>query len=242
MHACTRFSERVFIQDKHTRSLLKEFCIKGITQLEWNELSDQLLPKFAPSIGLLFQHLKAEINISSLPLVSCPNMWSKFISALACPSPVCALVHPSDKVFTLLRKIVSEDITRDPISMQLLQQEIPVIFDLLNKNSGNLPRKCLTTIIEVMISKASAPFSAAEVEDSPDTSLNVEPVLQELAYFPSLPKVRSRGLYSADQHTTKGVKCTKQSSGHPSLLPGIFTLFCPHGKFPLFVHGIITLI
>lgn len=153
--------------------MLKDFCTKEITPVEWNELS-QLLSKFAPSIGLLFQHLEAENNTSALPLVSCPKIWSKFIGALACPSPVCALVHPRDEVFTVLRKIVSED-----VSMKLLQEEIPVMFDLL-KNCGHLPRKCLASIIEVMISKASAPFSAA------DSPINVKPDTSN-QYYRNLP-------------------------------------------------------
>ena len=61
-------------------------------------------------------------------------------------------------------------------------------------------------------------------------NLKDEDVMHELAYFPCLPKIRDRGFYDIDS-SSKAVGCTKQSSGHPTLLPGIFTVYCPHGKY-----------
>lgn len=86
-----------------------------------------------------------------------------------------------------------------------------------------------------IIEKAKALFTSEnyKAEAEPEN----KSILEELAYFPSLPKVRARGTFEADQHNNKVIKCTKQSSGHPSLLPGIFTLFCPHGEFNECMHG-----
>lgn len=55
--------------------------------------------------------------------------------------------------------------------------------------------------------------------------------LNDNSFFPSLPIQRSRGTYEMD---LKGCKksshdCNKKSRGHPSLLPGVFCLFCEHG-------------
>ena len=52
-----------------------------------------------------------------------------------------------------------------------------------------------------------------------------------LCYFPNLPQYRGRGKYAADRQKTShpGDSCRKASYSHPSLSPGIFTLFCPHG-------------
>ena len=61
-------------------------------------------------------------------------------------------------------------------------------------------------------------------------SLPEEEQLRSLCYFPSLPRVRIRRCFEADTDR-KTVVCTKKSSGHPSLLPGIFTIFCPHGLY-----------
>ena len=50
-------------------------------------------------------------------------------------------------------------------------------------------------------------------------------------FFPNLPQYRGRGKYAADRQKTShpNDSCRKASYGHPSLFPGIFTLFCPHG-------------
>ena len=227
--AFTRFSERVFVPDKTTRSLLKKFSKKGLLHDEFIRL-DQLLSIHAPSLTSLFGLFKQEINMS-LELLACPREWSSFIEALSSSSPVCALLHPGDKVIDLVKRIPAEDLTKDPTNMEALQKEVPVLFDILAKVS-HLPTKALIPVIDAMVKKAESPFtpkqdgSIKEVDLPPPV---VSSVLQDLAYFPSLPEVRGRGMYSSDRSTcVKG--CTKQSTGHPSLLPGIFTLFCPHGE------------
>lgn len=208
-----------------TRCLLSEFCKKGITPDAFSEL-EELISIHASSLAPLLQHVKFEMN-SSLPTLTCPREWSKFICALASSSPVCALVHPSEKVFDLLKKLTTEDITINSTSMQLLQQEIPVLFDVLS-NTSHLPRKSLIPLIHAIIERASAPFTSNTPNS--ETAPDEKTILEELAFFPNLPKVRGRGMFEVDRHTYKEMKCTKQSSGHPSLLPGIFTLFCPHGE------------
>ena len=53
-------------------------------------------------------------------------------------------------------------------------------------------------------------------------------------FSPSLPRIRNRRHYVADVGKKSKVQlCTKRYTGHPSLTPGIFTLFCPHGMFLL---------
>ena len=219
----------MFIQDAKTRRLLNQFCTKGISPSGYSELEKAL---DASSLAPLLQHLKSEMN-TLLPTVVCPCEWSKFIRALASSSPVCALVHPNERVFDLLKKLITEDITSDPTSMLLLQQEVPVLFDLLS-NCSHLPKKTMTPLIHAIVDRASAPF----VSESSDSNAipDQKSILEELAFFPNLPKVRARGIFKVDSHTCHEIKCTKQSSGHPSLLPGIFTLFCPHGEFNQQLH------
>ena len=50
-----------------------------------------------------------------------------------------------------------------------------------------------------------------------------------MAFFPQLPVIRSRGSYRADRVRKEKI-CTKHTTGHPSLLPGVFVMFCQHGK------------
>ena len=129
-------------------------------------------------------------------------------------------------------------LTANPTDMQMLQKEVPILFDLLS-GVRNLPKKCLIPLIEMIIEKAGAPFTNDDITETMPPDNKTE--LQELAYFPSLPKVRGRGMFTADCRQCKVAKCTKQSSGHPSLLPGIFTLFCPHGECIILSNSVCTM-
>ena len=60
-----------------------------------------------------------------------PKVWCGLIAALATPSPVCALVYPSDKLFQLLEGMKSENITVDPACSYANVATIPVLFELL---------------------------------------------------------------------------------------------------------------
>lgn len=152
----------------------------------------------------------------------CGVVW--LLHALATPSPVCALVHPSDKLFHLLERMKSENITVNPVAMQMLQQEIPVLFELL-RLLKYVPTKVLSPLIAALIEKSAAPFSS-------DSNHSVTSVcaakMEPLSFFPQLPSIRSRGTYTADRTNTTKKICAKHH-GHPTLLPGIFTSFCQHG-------------
>ena len=52
----------------------------------------------------------------------------------------------------------------------------------------------------------------------------------DIAYFPSLPVVRARGIYVIDKKQQTDM-CRKSNCRHSTLLPVIFTIFCPHGNF-----------
>lgn len=172
----------------------------------------------------LMDYLKADVITSSVTLMP-PKVWCGLIAALATPSPVCALVHPSDKIFHLLERMKSENITVDPVAMQTLQQEIPVLFELL-RLLKYVPTKVLSPLIAALIEKSAAPFSS-------DSNHSVTSVcaakMEPLSFFPQLPSIRSRGTYTADRTNTTKKICAKHHHGHPTLLPGIFTLFCQHG-------------
>ena len=168
----------------------------------------------------------------TFPTVKCPSEWAQLLSALASPSPVCRLIHPSEQLFGILRQLQSKDITKDIQSMMILQTEVPILFDLLG-HVNHIPVQCLSQLINELIEKSLAPFGI----DSSKSDMAKSDVINEdseLSYFPCLPKVRVRGSYSID--SSRFVGCTKQSGGHPTLLPGIFTVHCPHGELTIRVQ------
>lgn len=77
-----------------------------------------------------------------------------------------------------------------------------------------------------MHEKAKLPYINAEEHDGP--AVGLQGATSNLSYFPGLPKHRDRGNYKQDQTKTAG-RCNKEYRGHPSLLPGVFTVFCQHG-------------
>lgn len=71
--------------------------------------------------------------------------------------------------------------------------------------------------------KAEAPFVGDFKDETPSTSSD-----SDMAFFPQLPVIRSRGSYRADRVRKEKI-CTKHTTSHPSLLPGVFVMFCQHG-------------
>lgn len=219
---CTRFKERVFISHKRTRSLLKQFAKSGVSSAEFAELLD-LLGCNATSLADLIQFLDCKQGM--FDTYKCPVEWSAFLSALASASPVCGLLHPSEKAINLLTKMKTTCISHCPTDMECLQQELPVLFELIR--SKTFPQRLLSPIIEDLIEKSTAPF---KTEVKADMSLSETSTAQELSFFPSLKVHRKRRIYPADGSSGSQAVCTKKSQRHPSLLPGIFTLYCQHGK------------
>ena len=102
-------------------------------------------------------------------------------------------------------------------------------FQLLSP-PGNFPRQIMSPVLDVLKRVTLAPFGEVTVDNS--TSLvNGE---ETLCFFPSLPRIHNRRHYEADVDT-KVHLCTKKYTTHPSLTPGIFTLFCPHGVYNIMI-------
>ena len=226
---CTRFRERVFIAHKKTRTLLKQFAKSGLASAEFLELMD-LLGCYAASLAELIQFLNCKEG--TFGTYKCPVQWSTFFSSLASTSPVCGLLHPSQRAINLLRKMKTACITHSPTDMECLQQECPVLFELV-RSQEIFPQRLLCPIIDNIIEKSTAPFKTP-FEDELLTSDHETSATQTLSFFPSLKVCRKRKVYSADGSSSSQAVCTKKNRGHPSLLPGIFTLYCQHGKH---THG-----
>lgn len=243
----TVFNDRVFLPNAKARKLLSEYASSGLSSQDISEMIE-LLNEYAPSAAMVVSSIMSDQDTNFASIIKsnmyrCPNDWASLMKSLASTSPVCALLHPSDSVAKLVSSMKEKDITKDAILMQKLQQEIPVIFALI-RSLAYYPQKILIPLLEELWIKAKAPFNLEDCVDKPeDASVeNSECHFDDLSYFPGLPKIRSRGIYVADKKSNDTI-CTKRSSRHPALLPGIFTLFCEHGKAyqDMLVLGIIVL-
>lgn len=111
--------------------------------------------------------------------------------------------------------------------MSQLQKTFPVLFDLL-LSVENYPHNLMLSVLQEIVKKSTKPFNNEDESEIPVERDEDVCMYKSLSYFPNLPRVRVRRSYEADKNTKERI-CTKKSSGHPSLLPGIFTIFCQHG-------------
>ena len=199
--------------------MFHKFSTTGISQVDFLELVEKLKSHVPCLVSLV-----TTIKVVNQKLVQCPQEWQELCKAISTTSPVCALVRPVPEVIELLQKMLQIPILTDAASLALLQREVPVLFALL-ENLPHHPKDLLEPVIERLIAVSLAPFSSDSV---PDTCPEPTPSENALAFFPQLKPLRARRRYTADKSSSK--ICTKKNSGHPSLLPGIFTLFCQHGN------------
>ena len=111
-----------------------------------------------------------------------------------------------------------------------LQANVPIVTNFLikcPKIANKLPVD-VCEIIRYIFSTVDSTFSATV---NPPTSYQPCTTSDQISYFPALPIVRGQGKYKADEniHTHQEDDCRKASYGHPTLTPGIFTVYCPHG-------------
>ena len=220
------FDDRVFIPYLTTRQLMMKYAKKSIDYGEMVQLFE-LLSTYCPSLSNLIHYLVNSNHSYPIDLkarIQCPSEYRELLSSLVSSSPVCGLVLPSETNFRLLQKLKEDDLTKDANMMLALQNKIPVLMKLYQA-LPSFPHNLLDPIIDQIIIKAKAPFIPVQQNHS---SAPKQPE-ESIRFFPSLPSIRKRKLYSADK-SSKGSICTKKSCGHSSLLPGVFTLFCKHGR------------
>ena len=168
------------------------------------------------------------------PKVKCRPMWAGYVQILASRSAVCAVVHPSHQLAGLLNSVAAGNPNITDLSaenLSFLQQEFPVLFELIynlqsNSYEYHSLQHVLAPVISEMVKRANAPFAGSCSANTTQTPVHTP---DDVSFFPHLPSVRVRRVYTADKNTSNKV-CTKHRIGHPTLLPGVFTLFCQHSK------------
>ena len=115
--------------------------------------------------------------------------------------------------------------------MLLLQQTFPLLFYIVSIVEGDQLPEALTAFIIDLLGKEKSPFNRnGSIPDA--VQLDVHRT-NDVEYYPCLPVVRSCDDYRPDD-TTPNI-CTKRSTRHPSLLPGVFLVHCKHGTIILWV-------
>ncbi len=214
------------------RKLLKRFAgssdrSKGLKALTEDEKEDM----FQLLNGCNIELHDFVVLIAANRLVA-PEYSRKFLLSLASTSPVCAYIPCNEDVISLLSRIIErEDLRCDPVSWSHLQQLVPVVFDILVKCESHIIPVELSKLLNVLLNKTRATFPPCEEEENEELLHDKSTDLS--SFFPSLPIMRNRGSYDIDkqQHASADMICGKNYRGHPTLLPGIFTVYCCHSKF-----------
>ena len=124
------------------------------------------------------------------------------------------------------------NIERHPVLLGKLAEECPLFFSLVGIE-GTFPPEVIP-VFQAIYRKAQDTLCTTPVS-TPLTS-----AADPGHYFPNLPPVRDRGSYSTDRCKKEASDCRKTAGRHPNLIPGIFTMFCTHGKmYFVLLHNVI---
>eukprot|EP00794_Sanderia_malayensis_P003058 gene3058-3521_t len=244
---CSKFTDRIMIRDKQCRSILLRYADshrrkkKPLSADEFEDLLARIrdesteifdLMHFIQTSSTIADHSYAAVNnkASKESAFTCPKLWVPFIEAIGCSTPVCGFVHQDAELLKALQTFIDCKGRISSTTLSVFQERFPVLYALIISFHGMMPPNELIPVLTMMIKKAENPFLenrevqfnlvVTDKEDNCDTMFS---------HWPAIPRIRNRGVYAVDKD--KNAKsCLKISRGHPSLLPGIFTMFCEHGK------------
>lgn len=219
----TRHRDRVYLVEKYVREMVYQVGgdVSNVSETTMASLH-VALQRCAPPLDSFLTWCISTFGTD----VPFPRAISALFKALGKSSPVCALLPQWESLDALYKKLVDNmPIKQSPGDLLLLQQSCPLLFDTISFVEGDHLPSVLCVLIKDLLEKAKAPFNVASLTDADSEDLWH---VQDLEYFPCLPVVRSRGDFCFDTTSPSNI-CTKKSTRHPTLLPGIFLVHCKHG-------------
>ncbi|XP_078700649.1 uncharacterized protein LOC144927205 [Branchiostoma floridae x Branchiostoma belcheri] len=232
-------ADRVFVKTKQARDLLLRFSGEkrgqkagsknGLSERELSNLVSLLDKEGHRELCRVVKRLRSEGGGRVAP-----TTYRKILSELAKNSPVSGIVQTGEDVeaVELIRRLGKGEIglTTCADSTARLQKSAPVIFSSLRditKGGGDIPddTKGLLLRVHNVMDKT---FN--NVAMPPTSAYPPSPAPSNLSFFPGLSQHTGLPRYEADTKSNGSQgSCRKESYGHPSLTPGIFTMFCRHG-------------
>ena len=222
------------ISSNPCRKLLMKLANNGnLTDHQFTELV-QHLTAHCPCIVPFVDWTKKEYETLS----ESPPSIKALVRAVAASSPVCGLVRPNEDVHSVIRELIDGvNVFGCPSKVKLLHEECPVLFAALRDLTPSVLPRVWRPMFEELLRRSLAPFLNSNPSTSGTSSTSRNDMgTNQLSFFPTLPIRRPRNFYLADSARRKEDICTKKHPGHSFFLPGIFTLFCPHG---IFIHKLV---
>ena len=223
---CSSIVDRVFIPNSKCRSLLTKYAATGWDNAALQLFGEDDMTELKQLLSVHSSSICSLLESWSFPCPS-PSKYVSLIKTLATASPACALLLPSQVNLDLMDKLCSGyNVRSDPATWSQLQKTIPILFRLIvDLDTTFLPKEFIPVLSEI-VQKSKRPFEVVPPEN--DVAISHDNSNSSCSFYPHLPRRRSRRQYKADLNR-KTSTCCKVYRGHPSLLPGIFTAFCPHG-------------
>ena len=240
----SKHADRVLLRSARSRELLLNYAgvtrdrkkvkqPKPLSQSEMKALCSSINKDGFTSLVTLVQRLSSQSGT-----YTCPEPYREFLSELSRNSPACGLLQLGDNTEAVdsLRAVIQQSINVQDTSshrqLSALQTHAPIIAEFVCRcpktSEAKLPGDVCSVMEHVLervqrtyLHPLPPPSSYPPTNDDDD----------HWSFFPNLPLVRGKGNYAADTTTTQsdGDACRKASYGHPTLTPGIFTIYCPHG-------------
>ena len=185
-------------------------------------------------IGLLKSESRnslASIVEDVIKMGQVPTHLRLLFAELGRNTPVYGLVQTggNQAVNDTLKEIVrsGKNVTQSIHSgkMILLLEHVPVIGKFLSGCPDIIPANVCQLLSELLDM-----CERIHKENIPDQSMYSEISEKPFDVFPTMPLQQGTGRYKADSKSEKQKdQCRKESWGHPTLSPGIFTIYCQHG-------------
>ncbi|CAH1253434.1 Hypp1182 [Branchiostoma lanceolatum] len=241
----SKHCHRVFVNCAKSRELLLRYsaekrsrtgkelrkCTLGISDEEMTDLQCKLAQANRGDLVALLKRLHQEGHTTRAP----PE-YSTFLSEVARSTPVCGMVQiAGDRdAIDIMRKVAEGkiDLTNSRFFKYCgyVQKKAPVLTDFLCSvtKAGHIPPDISTLVLSLM-TVLTQTFKEVE-KPSPDC-YPAPPAPSYLSFFPTLRQLCGLPRYAVEEASKPRAKdsCRKESYGHPSLTPGLFTVFCPHG-------------
>ena len=145
----TRHRNRVLVNSKATRNVLKRICtdVSAVDVNELNSLRSELhqsIPSLASFLGWCLETYGNETPF--------PAAISKFIKDISCNTPVCAIFPPCEELRRVCDNILrSVPIKEFPHDMEILQQKCPSLFGFfLSLNESLAPGELIPLLTELL--------------------------------------------------------------------------------------------
>ena len=234
--------------DKRCRKLLRRYALSGrkkegpLDYSTFNELLSYLQDHHSELYQLLcvvnsdclpedHSYLTGEKPKSTIPITyACPSVWQPTFRALSCATPICGLLHNDPRLHATVRRIaenIAHDHSQTEDDLATVKCNFPMLYELLMSFPDSKVPRQFSKVLEKLLSLSTAPFrTPSALPASLDLSGN------PYGFWPSLPILRERGNYQIEQKKKQGdgFVCKKLSKDHSVLMPGVFTIFCEHGK------------